>query len=307
MTLASPYRAVLFDLEGTLYDSTGPLPGAAEAVASLRRAGLHVRFVTNTTRKSRATLVTGLREMGFRARPEELFTAVTAAAAWCRKESRLSVLPLLAREALADLEGLRIGMPGAVASFSPSGAGAGETAPGGDSIPRAVRLEPHKPLPGTPPATPLASAAPWAVIVGDLGSAWTYEALNVAFRRLQEGAELVACQKNRFWQTAEGLTLDAGPFVAALEYASGREAVIVGKPAAAFFHAALADLDIQPREAVMVGDDAEVDAGGAISAGLGGWLVRTGKYRPGDESRARPWPECVLDSVADLPEELGLT
>ncbi|HEY6654511.1 MAG TPA: hypothetical protein VI028_10325, partial [Solirubrobacterales bacterium] len=67
-----------------------------------------------------------------------------------------------------------------------------------------------------------------AVIVGDLGEGWDYGVLNRAFRQLMDGAELIALQKNRYWETAEGLSLDAGPFVSALEYATGREAEVVG-------------------------------------------------------------------------------
>jgi HAD superfamily hydrolase (TIGR01458 family) len=145
-----------------------------------------------------------------------------------------------------------------------------------------------------------------AVVVGDLGPAWSFDALNRAFRCVTDGATLVACQRNRYWRDASGLVLDAGPFVAALEFAAGREAVLVGKPSPLFFGAALDGLGLRPGEAVMVGDDAEADAGGAIAAGLAGWLVRTGKYRPGDESRWMPWPECVLDSVAELPAALGI-
>ena len=78
-----------------------------------------------------------------------------------------------------------------------------------------------------------------AVIVGDLGQGWDYEILNRAFRQLMDGAELIALQKNRYWETAEGLSLDAGPFVSALEYATGREAEVVGKPSDSFFELAL--------------------------------------------------------------------
>jgi hypothetical protein len=59
-----------------------------------------------------------------------------------------------------------------------------------------------------------------AVVVGDLGERFDYAVLNQAFRRLMDGAELVALQKNRYWRTQDGLSLDVGPFVAALEYAA---------------------------------------------------------------------------------------
>ena len=80
--------------------------------------------------------------------------------------------------------------------------------------------------------------------------------------------------------------------MAALEYAAQREAVLLGKPAPDFFKAALASIECDGKEAVMVGDDAEADVAGALAAGVGSaLLVRTGKYRPGDENKVKPAPE----------------
>jgi HAD superfamily hydrolase (TIGR01458 family) len=144
-----------------------------------------------------------------------------------------------------------------------------------------------------------------AVIVGDLGRGFTYDTLNRAFGQLLEGAELIALQKNRYWLTPEGLALDVGPFVAALEYAAGCEAVVVGKPAPGFFAAALADLGAQPGDAAMIGDDVESDIGGALRAGLAGVLVRTGKYREDAVRRSGIAPTLTVDSIADVPAALG--
>lgn len=52
----------------------------------------------------------------------------------------------------------------------------------------------------------------------------------------------------------------------------------------------------------MVGDDAEADVGGALAAGLQGVLVRTGKYRPGDENRMDPPPTHVASDLAAAVE-----
>jgi HAD superfamily hydrolase (TIGR01458 family) len=145
-----------------------------------------------------------------------------------------------------------------------------------------------------------------AVIVGDLGDAWDYDVLNGAFRQLMDGAELIALQKNRYWETAEGLSLDAGPFVSALEYATGREAEVVGKPSDAFFELALSDLGVTAGGAAMVGDDVEADIGGALDAGLAGILVRTGKYREDLVSSSGVEPTATVDSIADVPPLLAL-
>jgi HAD superfamily hydrolase (TIGR01458 family) len=144
-----------------------------------------------------------------------------------------------------------------------------------------------------------------AVIVGDLGDRWDYEVLNRAFRRLMDGADLIALQKNRYWETSEGLSLDAGPFVSALEYATGREAEVVGKPSPAFFELALGELGVSADRAAMVGDDVEADVGGAMDAGLAGILVRTGKYREDLVDESGIEPTATADSIADVPELLS--
>lgn len=144
-----------------------------------------------------------------------------------------------------------------------------------------------------------------AVIVGDLGSAFGYDTLNCAFRAVMNGADLIALQKNRFWQRSDGLSLDVGPFVAALEYATRREALVVGKPARGFFEQVLSDLGVEPQRAAMVGDDIESDIGGALAAGLNAVLVRTGKYRADVVRASGIRPSATLDSIAELPALIG--
>jgi HAD superfamily hydrolase (TIGR01458 family) len=152
----------------------------------------------------------------------------------------------------------------------------------------------------------LDDATPEAVVVGDLGPAWTFERLNGAFLQVMGGARLVALQRNRYWQTGGGLALDAGAFVAALEYATGVEAAIVGKPSRAFFETAVRAVGCAAADVVGVGDDAANDVAGATGAGCRGVLVRTGKYRPGDEETIDPRPDAVVDSVVDLPGLFGI-
>jgi HAD superfamily hydrolase (TIGR01458 family) len=139
----------------------------------------------------------------------------------------------------------------------------------------------------------------------ETGRVFTYEEMNRAFAELRDGARLVCLHKNRWWQTSRGPLLDAGAFVAGLEYAAQTQAEIVGKPTAAYFEAALAELEAAPGEAVMVGDDVEADIGGAKRLGMHGVLVRTGKFRPAALREADPQPDGVIDSIADLPGYLA--
>lgn len=144
------------------------------------------------------------------------------------------------------------------------------------------------------------------VVVGDLGEAWDYATLNRAFRAIHAGAALMAIQRNRVWDPGDGLRLDAGPFIAALEYATGTAAVLVGKPAPAFFTTAAQSMGVAPGRMVAVGDGVENDVGGAHAAGCLGVAVRTGTFRDEDLDRLDRPPDAVLESIADLPGWLGL-
>ena len=124
-----------------------------------------------------------------------------------------------------------------------------------------------------------------AVVIGDAGKGFTYQALNAAFRQLLAGAEFLALASNRTFLDKDGkLSLDAGGFVAALEYGTQKTATVLGKPSPDFFRAALSSMGCPAGHAVMIGDDAEADVSGAIAAGIAfGLLVKTGKYIPGAE------------------------
>jgi phospholysine phosphohistidine inorganic pyrophosphate phosphatase len=247
-------EALLLDLSGVVYVQEEAVPGAGEALERLRKAGLPIRLVTNTTMRPRRSILERLERLGIEADPSELLTPATLARRRCEEAGYDSVALVVLDELREDLEGL-----------NESGAGVD------------------------------------AVLVGDLGDRWDYEVLNRAFGQLMDGAALIALQRNRYWETAKGLSLDAGPFVAALEYAVGREAEVVGKPSPAFFELVLSDLGVGASAAAMVGDDVEADVGGALEAGIAGILVRTGKYREEDVTSSGIEPTATVDSIADVP------
>ncbi len=144
------------------------------------------------------------------------------------------------------------------------------------------------------------------IIIGDIGNAWTYKLLNEVFNCLINGAKLIAIHKNRFWQTELGLQMDIGGFVDGLEFASGVNAIIIGKPSSDFFQIAIDDMGLNSSEVIMIGDDIDSDVGGAQKVGLRGVLVKTGKYRQAYAEASEIKPDLVIDSIADLPNVLGL-
>jgi HAD superfamily hydrolase (TIGR01458 family) len=147
----------------------------------------------------------------------------------------------------------------------------------------------------------LVESDPDWVVVADLGPGFSFERLNHAFRCLRAGAGLIALHRNPWWLADENdARMDAGAFVAALEYASGVAGLTVGKPARAFFDLALAELGLVAESVLVVGDDVENDCRGAQEAGCRAALVRTGKPIEAGLARLARRPDLVVDSIAEL-------
>lgn len=251
--LAHRPGAVLVDLAGVLHVGDQAIVGSVDALVRLRATGLPLRFLTNTTRTPRRTLVAKLQRMGFDIATHELQTAPHAAQ---QLVSQRGLKPLyLIHPDLADEIGPSAGNP--------------------DSV-----------------------------VMGDMGPFLDYAQLNAAFRLLMDGKPFIAMAKNRYFMEEDGLSLDMGAFVTGLEFSSDRQAEIVGKPAASFFHTALAELGVPPADAVVIGDDLHDDVGAAISAGIPGILVRTGKFRPGDDASPVVRPNLVTDDFAAAVDRL---
>jgi HAD superfamily hydrolase (TIGR01458 family) len=192
---------------------------------------------------------------------EEVFTAILAGAQVAKQAGYRTVAPFVPEPALVDMADLELC--------------------GGTS--------------GHPFGTPE------AVLIGDLGEKWSYALLQEAFEYVMAGAAMIALSRDRYWLRDEKLALDAGPFVAGLEFAVGREALVAGKPSVAFYTAALRSMGLDAGKSVaMVGDDLWSDVQGAQQAGLSGWLVRTGKYRESALAASGIVPDRILDSVAAL-------
>lgn len=138
------------------------------------------------------------------------------------------------------------------------------------------------------------------VVVGDPRETTDYTSLNRAFRYVLSGAEIVAAQRGRFFLSQDGYQLDTGPIVALLEYATGKQATLVGKPAKAFFDGAIRDMAVQPEQVVVIGDDVTSDILGAAMAGMRSVLTRTGKYTAQKEIPITNGPDWTIDSIVDL-------
>lgn len=248
-------KGFLIDLDGVLYIEDQVIPGAVDTVNWLRHQGYPFRFLTNTTMRSRASLVRKLRKIGIQAEAGDMFSTAVVAAKWLADQGVSRVQLLLTDDAQKDFDGFEI-----------------------------------------------TADRPEVVVVGDLGQAFNFDILNSAFLAVKGGARLVALQKGRYWQTKTGLALDAGAFVAALEYATETEAELIGKPNRAYFNTALKDMGIDPSRIVMIGDDILMDISGAQAVGMLTILVLSGKYRYDSRQPLPAEPHWTLESIADLPK-----
>lgn len=139
-----------------------------------------------------------------------------------------------------------------------------------------------------------------AVVIGLAPSKFNYDTMNICFNLiLNNKAHLIAIHKSRYFKTKSGLALGPGPFVTALEYATDATSTVVGKPSAQFFMQAIQPFNCKADEAVMIGDDARDDVGGAQNCGMRGILVQTGKYRSGDENKIQGGPDFLAPSFVE--------
>ena len=250
--LLATVDGLLIDIDGVLIHGNEVIPGAAEAVESLRARNIQFRFVTNTTNYCRHSLLERVVALGIAMQEHELFTATYAAARYLQNQNARSYYPLLLPDAQLEFAGLEVD-----------------------------------------------EELPEFVVVGDMGASFTFPRLNRAFRAVLNGAQLVALHKKRSWRTEDGLYLDAGPFVVALEYAAEVRAMVLGKPSQAYFQMVLDEMGLTPNRVAVIGDDIDIDVRGAQLMGMQGWLVKTGRFRKEDLGRGI-WPDQLLDNITEL-------
>ncbi len=252
--------ALLIDLDGVIYQSGQIISGALNSLEWIRDRRIPHLFVTNTTSRSRAALLEKFENLGFSADLDEVMTPIVAASQWMEEQNLRRAALFVPDDSQRDF----------------------------DRVETVDRERDEVPVD--------------AVVIGDLGRSWSFDLLNHAFRFLMQDPRprLLALGMTRYWRTTGGLQLDVAPFVKALEHAASCEAIVLGKPAPAFFESALARLGCDAAQAWMIGDDIVGDVGAAQRCGIRGIQVRTGKFREAD-LRGDIRPDAVLDSFADLP------
>jgi phosphoglycolate/pyridoxal phosphate phosphatase family enzyme len=274
MPPAQTPRLVIFDLDGVVYRGDEAVPGAAELVSGLRDRGTLVRFATNNSMATRPAYVDRLAGHGIAADADEIVTSSYATMQHLRTH-----LPDVRRV-------LAVGAPGLVDEMR---AGGLEVTPSADAAP--------------PEWNGASLVATYDAVVAGLDPHIDYRRLGIAAAAIRAGARFIATNADLRFPTPEGLTPGAGAIVAALAATTGVEPVVIGKPQPAMFRAILERDGVEPRDALVIGDNPDADLVAARRAGIASILVLTGVV---DRPAARALTgERRPDQVAADPGEVG--
>jgi HAD superfamily hydrolase (TIGR01458 family) len=99
-----PIQGVIFDIDGVLEYQGRVYPGAVETIKSLKQKNIAVRFLTNSTLKSRISCAQKLRGSGFPAEDHEVITASYATARYLHTLKPRSIWVFLEREGLSEFK-----------------------------------------------------------------------------------------------------------------------------------------------------------------------------------------------------------
>ena len=258
--IASRYAGLILDLDGCLWVGAHAVPGAPEAVDRWRASGKPLVFLTNDPRSAPEDVVQRLWGHGVRGSAHEVVTSGV-------------VMQGYLAERFAGGVAVVVGSPAMVRHVRAAGL-------------RVVSRESH------------VADADVVVLAGhpDL----SYRELTLAVRAAHAGAPVIATGRDRLVPSENGVVPGTGAVVAYVEYASGAEAVAVGKPGPDAWRIARERLAVDG-PVLAVGDRLDSDVGGAVAAGLDAALVLSG-VTSRDEADA--WrgarPVAVADDLGAL-------
>ena len=262
-------KLFLMDMDGTVYLGPQKIPGAFEALETLRRHGRRICFLTNNSSRSQDQYVEHIRRYDFEASPEEVYTSAMATCGYLNKRYPHAPTYVLA--------------------------------------PPRVRAEMRRMGVNVLEGEPSDPAQYPAVVVVAFDTTLTYDRLYAACRYIHAGAVYVATHPDNFCPALECNMPDMGGFIALIEKTLDRlPDVIVGKPYAPMAEAVGEKFGLLPREIAMVGDRLYTDIRFGVDNGFAGILVMTGETTPAMLEASPIRPTLVLDTFADILPLLGL-
>ncbi len=254
MKIIENIDALLIDLEGVLYSDNQLITGSIDVIKELKKKGIKLRFLTNTTTAPRKIILDKLINFGFDVQENEIFTPIIATKNYLRDNAVKKISLVTNIEIIEEFNEYEI-----------------------------------------------TQKDPKAVIMGDIHKNFNWEILDQIFKLVYvNNAALIALHQNKYCIREGKVSLDLGPFVKAVEYASNKKSILMGKPEKNFFEMAIKDMEISKDAVLMIGDDIISDIKGAKDFGIKTIQVKTGKFQLEDCSDKFLQPDKRIDSIADL-------
>lgn len=142
------------------------------------------------------------------------------------------------------------------------------------------------------------------VVLGETRT-YSFERISRAIRLVAAGARFIATNPDPTGPTPDGPLPATGSVAALVSRATGVEPYFVGKPNPLMMRSALNAIDAHSESSAMVGDRMDTDVVSGLEAGMHTVLVLTGITSRSDAERFPYRPSRIVDSIADLVDELG--
>jgi NagD protein len=142
------------------------------------------------------------------------------------------------------------------------------------------------------------------VVLGETRT-YSFERIAHAIRLIAAGARFIATNPDATGPTPDGPLPATGSVAALISKATGVEPYFVGKPNPLMMRSALNALDAHSETSAMVGDRMDTDTVSGLEAGMHTVLVLTGSTKRDETERFPFRPSRIVDSIADLIDELG--
>jgi NagD protein len=149
----------------------------------------------------------------------------------------------------------------------------------------------------------LTSTSPDYVVLGETRT-YSFSAITTAIRLIQNGARFVATNPDATGPSTDGDLPATGAVAAMISKATGVQPYFVGKPNPLMMRAALNKLQAHSESTVMIGDRMDTDVVAGLEAGMRTVLVLTGITQAVDIDRFPFRPSRVVDSIADLVDDI---
>lgn len=260
------FKTILLDADGVLWISDYPIPGINPFFDFLVENGINWALLTNNSTRTTQDYIDKLGKFGISANSNSVFTSSSTTAEY--------LLERFGRGAPLHV----IGMDGLTKTLIDAGfqISIGEENPEKEVV---------------------------AVVAG-MDREINYKKIKIAMRLIMNGAAFIATNIDGSFPTPEGINPGTGMVIGALQFASGVEPYVAGKPHPAIFETALKALGSSPEETLMVGDRLETDILGANLLGIKTIAVLTGVTSRLEINQSDIKPDYVYQDIAAVHQAL---